>query len=442
MDEELSNYKNFTYRLYPTTSQEKVLFKYVGACRWLWNRLLQDRIDFYKTTKKSKSFVEQSRMLPIFKKEFPWLKEIPASTLVEVATKLDLAYKAFFKKGGFPKNKSRYKGSQSFSLRGSYFPETSINCKHNATFTVNNFGISLPKPRGTLDIGYIKMMEAEKICNDPIIHPKSAIISFHHNKWFCSLLCEIDKEFPTTNDKPNIGIDFGIKQDYTTSNGDALFLPHKTKDETKKLKKLQRQLARKSKGGKNFRKLNAKLSKLLEKHAVCKKDALHKMTTTLAVNHNKICVEDIKLANMTKSAKGTVENPGSNVKQKAGLNREVLDRNFGEFRQMLEYKTKDNGGELIKVNPAYTSQTCSKCGHCESGNRTTQENFTCLRCGITYNADTNAARNILRLGTGGQSGIVSGVVGSVCSSKDANTTQEVLTTGDDKQLAMKNIGTE
>ncbi len=105
-------------------------------------------------------------------------------------------------------------------------------------------------------------------------------------------------------------------------------------------------------------------------------------------------MEDLKVKNMTASAKGTIENPGRNVRQKAGLNRTMLDTAMGEIRRNLEYKC----GRLIKVNPAYTSQTCSHCGHSEKENRKSQARFQCVSCGYVSNADTNATINIRCLG--------------------------------------------
>lgn len=111
-----------------------------------------------------------------------------------------------------------------------------------------------------------------------------------------------------------------------------------------------------------------------------------------------IVVEDLKLKNMTKSAKGTSKTHGKNVKAKSGLNRVLLDLSIGEFVRQLEYKSKWYGRKLIKVNPAYTSQTCSSCGHKAKENRLSQSTFCCVKCGHSDNADYNAANNILRRG--------------------------------------------
>ena len=111
-----------------------------------------------------------------------------------------------------------------------------------------------------------------------------------------------------------------------------------------------------------------------------------------------VVVEDLKVANMSKSAKGTAENPGKNVKSKSGLNRSILDQGWFEFVRQLEYKQLWSGGQLIKIDPKFTSQKCSKCGHTAKENRKSQSNFKCVSGGFESNADLNAASNILAAG--------------------------------------------
>jgi putative transposase len=125
---------------------------------------------------------------------------------------------------------------------------------------------------------------------------------------------------------------------------------------------------------------------------------LHKITTTISKNHAMIACEDLKVANMSKSASGTKEKKGRHVKAKSGLNKSILDQGWGMMVNMLEYKQQWQGGLLIKVNPRYTSQTCFECKHIAKENRRTQANFECVKCTYIANADVNAARNILAAG--------------------------------------------
>ena len=125
---------------------------------------------------------------------------------------------------------------------------------------------------------------------------------------------------------------------------------------------------------------------------------MHQHSTTISQNHAVIVVEDLKVSNMSKSAKGTVDEPGKKVAQKSGLNKAILDQGWGMFRTMLEYKQLWRGGMVIAVPPAYTSQRCAECGHVSPENRVVQALFSCVACGHTDHADVNAARNILAAG--------------------------------------------
>lgn len=195
-----------------------------------------------------------------------------------------------------------------------------------------------------------------------------------------------------------ICIDMGIARFATLSNGEFFAPLNAFKTHKGKLAKLQRQLKHKVKFSKNWQKLNAEISKLHHKIANCRKDYLHKLSTQLSKSHATIYVEDLQVQNMSKSAKGTVENHGKNVKQKTGLNRAIQDQSWGEFRRQLDYKTQWLGGKLIAVAPQNTSRTCPCCSHVAKENRQTQVKFECVQCSYTENADIVGAINILLRG--------------------------------------------
>ena len=152
------------------------------------------------------------------------------------------------------------------------------------------------------------------------------------------------------------------------------------------------------KGSNNWLKLKTKIAKLYHKIANCRKDYLHKISSKISKNHAIVYVEDLKVANMTKSTKGDINQPGKNVKQKSGLNRAILDQAWFEFRRQLEYKLAWNGGFLVAVPPQNTSRTCPCCGHTAKENRLTQADFECVDCGYTENADVVGAINVLQRG--------------------------------------------
>ena len=142
----------------------------------------------------------------------------------------------------------------------------------------------------------------------------------------------------------------------------------------------------------------AKLARLSDGTVFGPVNSFHKVTTTVSKNHAMIVIEDLKVSNMSKSAAGTVSQPGRNVRAKSGLNRSILDQGWYEMRRQLEYKQLWRGGQVLAVPPAYTSQRCACCGHTAKENRLSQSKFRCQACGYTANADVNGARNILAAG--------------------------------------------
>jgi putative transposase len=191
--------------------------------------------------------------------------------------------------------------------------------------------------------------------------------------------------------------DLGVAHFLTLSDGTHVDSPD-YKPLEKKIKRAQRKLSKKKKGGKNYQHQRVKLQRLNKQLRDKREDFQHKLSTQLSKNHAVIVLEKLRVKNMTKSAKGTLEEPGNNVRQKAGLNRSILRQGWGEFRRQLKYKCEWNGGRYIEVPAEYTSQRCSACGFVSPENRLTQSWFACLSCGHAEHADTNAAKNIKALG--------------------------------------------
>ncbi|MCB1689092.1 MAG: transposase, partial [Halioglobus sp.] len=129
-----------------------------------------------------------------------------------------------------------------------------------------------------------------------------------------------------------------------------------------------------------------------------RRDYLHKCSTTISQNHAMVCIEDLQVRNMSKSAAGSTVQPGKNVRAKSGLNKSILDQGWFEVRRQLDYKLAWNGGHLIAVPPQNTSRTCPCCGHVSADNRRTQARFECVECGFEENADLVGAINVLRAG--------------------------------------------
>jgi putative transposase len=183
----------------------------------------------------------------------------------------------------------------------------------------------------------------------------------------------------------------GVVRLATLSDGTIIENPRALQKGQRKIKRFQKELGRKEKGKDkaNRAKSRMKLARAYARVRNVRQDALHKASTTLTKSHGRIVIEDLKVANMTRSG-------GS---RKRGLNRVLLDASLGEFRRMLEYKGKLYGCEVVAVPPHYTSQRCSACGYVDAGNRRSQSEFRCLLCGIEINADLNASINILVAGS-------------------------------------------
>ncbi|TYC14454.1 IS200/IS605 family element transposase accessory protein TnpB [Actinomadura syzygii] len=227
---------------------------------------------------------------------------------------------------------------------------------------------------------------------------KTISVKREGRRWFVILSCDDVPAQPLPETGAAAGIDMGVASLATTSDGEHLSNPRHLRTSAERLARAQRDLARKRRGSARRRKAVARVAALHAKVRRQRLDGAHKAALTLVRAYDVIAHEDLRITNMTRSASGTAEEPGRNVAQKSGLNRSILDAGWGVFLRVLAHKAESAGRELIAVNPANTSRTCSHCGHCAKENRVTQAEFACTACGHTAHADVNAAINILRAG--------------------------------------------
>ncbi|WP_246080932.1 RNA-guided endonuclease InsQ/TnpB family protein [Nonomuraea mesophila] len=227
---------------------------------------------------------------------------------------------------------------------------------------------------------------------------KTIAVKREGSRWYVVLSCDdVPAEtLPATG--AVAGIDLGVASLVTTSDGEHVANPRHLAATADRLADAQRDLARKKRGSKRRRKAVARVATLHAKVRRQRLDGAHKAALALVRDHDVIVHEALQVANMTRSASGTVEAPGRNVAAKSGLNKSILDAGWGVFLQVLAHKAESAGRELIAVNPASTSRTCAACGHCAKENRVSQAVFACTACGHTAHADVNAAVNILRAG--------------------------------------------
>ena len=367
-------HKAYKFRLKTTEAHTEQFARIAGVCRLVWNLCLEQRTLVYSSSRK---FMDSSNQLPEvtqLRKAYDWIEDVPSQVLQQKVRDLDTAYRNFF--GGraeFPERKKKGRSHDSFR-----FPQG---------FKVDNRRIFLPK------IGWIGFFKSREI-KGTIRH---ITISRYGMHWYVSVTCEV--EIPIEASKAAaIGIDMGVKKLCAMSDGSIVENPDCLKQHEKQLAKLQRRLAGKQKYSRNFFKLKAKITAIHTIIADTRKDHAHKTTTAIAKNHGLVALEDLRVKAMSKSAKGSIDNPGRKVRQKSGLNRVILDAGWGEFRRQLEYKVAWVNGIVIAVDPKNTSRMCSACGHTAKENRRTQADFICMACGHTDDADVNAAINILRAG--------------------------------------------
>jgi len=311
--------------------------------------------------------------------EYGFLKEAPAHILQQKMKDLDRAFKdAFDKKQPNKRLPKKRKRDQHDSFR---FPAP-IQIK------IEGNRVCLPK------LGWIRFFKSQAIEGEL----KNATVSRHGGHWYISFQVEQQVNPEPVTQTSAIGLDMGITFFAMPSTGKGIRPRNSYRQYEKKLAKAQRALSRKKKFSNNWYKAKRLVEKIHSKIANIRRDFLHWLSTKLSKNHAIIVVEDLKVTNMSKSSKGTIEQPGKNVKAKSGLNKSILDQGWSMFLGMLSYKMAWQNKTLISVSPQYTSQRCRVCGHQEKANRPSQENFCCVQCGHTENADRHAARNILAVG--------------------------------------------
>ena len=287
---------------------------------------------------------------------------------------MDRAFQNFFEgRAAYPKRKA--KGNQD-SFR---FPQGfQIDSK--------NGRIKLPK------IGWVRYRTSQEVEGKPC----QVMVSQSAGRWYISIQVEQEIQDPVHPSKYAVGIDAGVAIFAALSDGTKIEPLNSFRKHEKRLAWQQRKLSRKKKGSNNWKKAKSAVQKTHSRIANTRRDFLAKQSSMIAGKYCAIALEDLAIRNMSASAKGTLEEPGKNVKQKAGLNKSILDQGWGTFRLMLEYKASWKGGTVKRVPPHHTSQTCPCCGHVSAENRKTQEKFSCVSCSFSANADFVAANNILK----------------------------------------------
>ncbi|GAA4525339.1 RNA-guided endonuclease InsQ/TnpB family protein [Nonomuraea ferruginea] len=382
--------RSFKFLLRPTRHQEIALTACLEDHRQLYNAALEHRRTAYARAGVSVRYGDQSAELKHIRGDDTggqgrWSFSSQQATL----RRLDKAFGAFFRRvkagrtPGFP----RFKGRGRFDTVE--WPKDGDGCRWDSQ--PGHPTATYVRLQG---VGHVRVHQHRPVKG----RVKTISVKREGSRWYLVLSCDDVPAEPLPATGAMAGIDMGVASLLTTSDGGQVANPRHLAATAGRLADAQRDLARKKRGSRRRRKAVARVAALHGKVRRQRLDHAHKAANALVRAYDVIVHEDLRIANMTRSASGTIEAPGRNVAQKSGLNRSILDAGWGVFLTILSHKAESAGRKLIAVNPAGTSRTCSRCGHVAKENRVTQAGFACTACGHAAHADVNAAVNILRAG--------------------------------------------
>jgi transposase len=364
------------YRLQPTREQETILLRHCSDARYTWNLAVEQHAWWRPGRRSAPGYLEQSRQLTAARADNPWLAAGSQTVQQQALRDFARAMAGFFAgTHGRPswRKAGRDEGFRVTGRRGRQWDVRRLN---------RNWGqVRVPKA------GWVRFRWSRAV---PADARSFRVTRDRAGRWHVAFVVMPDPVHgPGTGEA--VGIDRGVTVSAALSTGETLTVPGLSSREQARLRRLQRRLARAERGSNRRGKARTALARLKARETDRRRDWCEKTSTDIARRFDVIRVEDLNIRNMTRSAKGTAEQPGRNVRAKTGLNRGISRSGWGLLVRRLEDKAP---GRVEKVPPAYTSQRCSACGHVDGRSRESQARFRCTACGYAGNADVNAARNI------------------------------------------------
>jgi putative transposase len=366
------------YRILPSPAQQAVLRDHCGHARFIWNLAVEQHQHWHPGRRGAPGYLEQCRQLTAARAEYPWLAAGSQTVQQQALRDFAQALKAFFdpqNPAGRPtwRKAGRDEGFRIVGRRGRQWDVRRLSRKTGEVWIPKagwvRFRWSRPVPPGA---------KSYRVAMD------------RAGRWHVAFAV-IPEPIPAPGNGEIVGIDRGVAVSAALSTGELLHVQGLTARERTRIRRLERKLTRAKRGSNRRKQVRLAIARLHARETDRRKDWAEKVSTNIARRFDVIRAEDLQIGNMTRSARGTRDNPGRNVHAKAGLNREILASAWGLLVRRLKEKAP---GRVQKIEPAFTSQRCSACGHVDRKSRESQARFACTACGFACNADVNAARNI------------------------------------------------
>src|SRR6185437_7960759 len=368
----------YRYRLLPTDAQEGMLLDYCAHARFVWNLAVEQHQYWRPGRKKAPGYLEQCRQLTAARAEHPWLAAGSQTVQQQALRDFAQAMAAFFDKTNPASKPSWRKAGRNEGFR--------IVGRRGGQWDVRRLSRRVGEVR-VPKVGWVRFRWYRAV---PPGVKSYRVTMDRAGRWHVAFAA-VPEPIPAPGNGKVVGVDRGVVIAAALSTGELLRMPSLTDRERKRLLRMKRKLARARRGSNRRTRVRLGIARPKARESDRRKDWVEKTSTDLARRFDFIRVENLKIQNMTRSARGTLKAPGRRVRQKAGLNRGILASGWGLLVRRLETKATSR---VEKVNPAFSSQRCSACGHVDAKSRESLARFVCTACRFACNADVNAARNI------------------------------------------------